>query len=200
MLDDVDVMPLTMMGFPATLSPNPQPLLNRPLVTLPINIHILIILTLLLLSHRRLVIHSHLLSISTSKILLIRLLQPMSNPILPSLLSIIHPSATLLSRLDRIVLHMHPEHRNSLPNRINRMRQQRRPRRQQMSERRRVLEVRSECESSQGGQYTLHISHISLANPTQSYIILQSNTKQGRRDISPSRSKYESTDSSRTCA
>lgn len=160
MLDDVDVMPLIIKGFPATLSPNPQPLLNRPLVTLPINIHILIILALLLLSHRRLVIHSHLpLSISTSSILLIRLLQPMSNPILPSLLSIVHPSATLLPSLDRIVLHMHPEHRNGLPDRINGVRQQRRPWRQQMSERRRVLEVRGKCESSQGGQYTLHRSH-----------------------------------------
>lgn len=48
-----------------------------------------------------------------------------------------------------------------------------------MSERRRVLEVRSKCESSQGGQYTLHKSHRTLVNPYHSYIIMHRTNRQG---------------------
>ena len=93
-------------------SPNPQPLLNRP--PLPLPIHILPVAHLLPLPllrttsrNRRLVINGG--STLTRRLSSRLLLQPMRNPILPPLLRVLNPLHALLARLHRRVLHVHPE-------------------------------------------------------------------------------------------
>lgn len=137
-------------------SPNPQPLLHRPLLPLPINI----LLrgagagALELGRNRRLLIHLRLRR-SLHRILLRWLLQSMRHAELTPLLRILHAPLALLPRLQRRMLDMHAENRQRLRHRRDRMRQQRRPRRQQMRKRRGRPEVGREGEGCQGGEDAL---------------------------------------------
>lgn len=143
------VNPLRYHRYPGTSRklhlPNAQPLLNRLLLPLPINI--LSPTTSLALSfngNRRLVINLRLLSL-LALVLLTRLLQSMCNPELSPLLRILYPSPPLLPRFHGVVLNVHPKHRKRLRDCINRMSKKTRPGREQMRKGTRVLEVRREC-------------------------------------------------------
>lgn len=85
----------------------------------------------------------------------------MRNPILPPLLRILDPLEALLPRLHRGMLHMHAEDGKRLPDGVDRVSQERRPRRQQVRVRRGVLEVRGEGESRQRGEDALNATVIS---------------------------------------
>lgn len=129
--------------------PNAQPLLNRLLLPLPINI--LFPTTSLALSfnsNRRLIINLRLLSL-LALVLLTRLLQSMRNSELSPLLRILYPSLPLLPRFHRAMLNVHPEHRKSLRDRIDRMSKKARPGWEQVRKGTRVLEVRRESECCQ---------------------------------------------------
>lgn len=65
------------------------------------------------------------------------------------------------------MLYMHAEDGKRLSDRVDRVSQERRPRREQVRVRRGVLEVRGEGECSQGGEHALMSSHQPLSPTTR---------------------------------
>lgn len=127
----VVVNPLRYHGHPgssrALRLPNAQPLLHRLLLPLPINI--LFPTTSMALSfnsNRRLIINLRLPPL-LALVLLTRLLQSMRNSELSPLVRILYPSLPLLPRFHRVMLNVHPVHRKSLRDRIDRMSKKVRP-------------------------------------------------------------------------